>query len=253
MPDGSPKVLHRRNSTSNVVPAASGISQGEIFINYAAANEHLYIKNSSNNVVGFSSDSIINQRFAEKGLPDVTSADELKVLQVISGAWAVVTPLVVYTGSDAPPEALGNDGDIYLQTTDALRAPDIIYETDGTTGLLGHNNSTPEGNWQLENLSLSAYTYLRCYFAAGTATGDSRTSAVVVEIPLDSAAIGPSGYIGGTMVPMPFNRNRQYLVSCAVDSTKTKFQVVHQNTIWDVTTSDANNNGRYCYKIEGWY
>ena len=165
----------------------------------------------------------------------------------------MVTPLVVYSGGDTPPASLGNDGDIYLQTAESLRKPDVLYLTDGTTGLLGHNGSSLDNNWQLEDLDLSAYSYLKCYFAAGSATGDSRTPAIVVDIPLDTASMGVSGYIGSAMVPMPFNRNREYLVSCAVDSTKTKFQVIHQNTLWDVTTSNANDNGRYCYKIEGWY
>ena len=75
----------------------------------------------------------------------------------------------------------------------------------------------------------------------------------MVEVPLDAGSAGPSGYIGGTMTAMPFNRNREYMISCVVDSTKTKFQVLHQNTLWDISTSDANDNGRYCYKIEGWY
>lgn len=188
-----------------------------------------------------------------EGLPAVTSSDNLKVLQVIDGDWEVVTPLVVYSGESTPPENLGNNGDIYLQTAEPLREPDVIYETNGTTGLLGHNGSSVDGNWQLENLDLSGYSFIRCYFAAGTATGDSRTPAVVVEVPLDAGSAGPSGYIGGTMTAMPFNRNREYMVSCVVDSTKTKFQVLHQNTLWDITSSDANNNGRYCYKIEGWY
>ena len=189
-----------------------------------------------------------------EGLPVVTSSDNLKVLQVRDGEWSVVTPLVVYSGTDAiPPETLGNDGDIYLQSVEMMRKPDVIYQTDGTTGLLGHNANTLDGHWQIEDLNLAPYNFIRCYFAAGTATGDSRTSAVIIDVPLDAGAMGPTGYIGGNLVPLPFNRNRQYFVSCAVDSTKTKFQVIHQNTIWDVTTSDANNNGRYCYKIEGWY
>ena len=186
-------------------------------------------------------------------VPSVTSTDNLKVLQVVNGAWTATTPTIVYSGSGTPSSSLGNNGDIYLQTAEALRAPDIIYQTDGTTGLLGHNGSSIDNAWQLEDLDLTGYNFIRCYFAAGTATGDSRTPAVVVEVPLQSAAMGPSGFIGSTMTPLPFNRNREYLVSCAVDSTKTKFQVVHQNTLWDISTSDANSAGRYCYKIEGWY
>ena len=240
--DGTPKL-----------PAASGLSYGEIAINFAAGYETISIKNANDEVVPFSSDNIINARIAASGLPLVSISDNTKVLQVVSGAWEVVKPLVVYTGEGNPPESLGNDGDIYIQTAEMQRAPDVLYETDGTTGLLGHNANTPDGHWQLENLVLSAYSFLRCYFACGTATGDSRTPAVVVEIPLDTAAVGPSGYIGSIQVPMPFNRNREYLISCMVDTTKTKFQVLHQNTLWDITTSDANSAGRYCYKIEGWY
>ena len=251
------KVIHKKSVVVNQgvpkLPTSGSVEYGEIAVNYAASAETLSIRNSADIVVPFSSDNIINARIAASGLPAVTVAENLKVLQVINGQWDVVTPLVVYSGDDNPPSSLGNNGDIYLQTADMLRKPDVLYETDGTTGLLGHNNSSMDNQWQLQNLDLSGYSFVKCYFAAGTATGDSRTPAVVVEIPLQAGSMGPSGYIGSTMAPMPFNRNREYLVSCAVDSTKTKFQVIHQNTLWDVSTSDANNNGRYCYKIEGWY
>ena len=49
-------------------------------------------------------------------LPTVTSADNGKVMMVVEGAWALVTPTTVYTGSNTPQNSLGNDGDIYLQT-----------------------------------------------------------------------------------------------------------------------------------------
>ena len=180
-------------------------------------------------------------------LPEIESGDEGKVLKVVDNAWCASTNSIIYAGTADPSASLGQNGDVYLQSN-----PVVVYETDGTTGLLGHNQNTVEGQWQLENLDLSAYKYLRCYFAGGTASGDATTPAVIVEIPLDTAAIGPSGYIGSIMTTLPFNRNREYLVSCAVDSTKTKFQVIHQNTLWDITASDANNNGRYLYKIEGY-
>ena len=180
-------------------------------------------------------------------LPEVDSTDEGKVLRVVDEAWCASTSSTIYAGTADPSSSLGQNGDVYMQSN-----PVVIYETDGTTGLLGHNQNTVEGQWQLENLDLSAYKYLRCYFAGGTASGDATTPAVIVEIPLDTAAIGPSGYLGSVMTTLPFNRNREYLVSCAVDSTKTKFQVIHQNTLWDITASDANNNGRYLYKIEGY-
>lgn len=221
---------------------------------FSAQSDNLYFVRASGDTAGVRGYVQLNTKKYGVSLPLVSASDNLKVLQVRNGDWAVVTPLVVYSGTDSiPPVSLGNEGDIYLQTVEMLRAPDIIYETDGTTGLLGHNGSSLNNNWQLQDLNLSGYCHIKCYFACGTATGDSRTPGVVVEIPLDAAAVGPTGYIGSIQVSMPFNRNREYMVSCAVDTTKTKFQVIHQNTLWDISTSDANNNGRYCYKIEGWY
>jgi hypothetical protein len=181
-------------------------------------------------------------------LPEVDSTDEGKVLRVVDEVWCASTSSTIYAGTADPSSSLGQNGDVYLQSN-----PVVIYETDGTTGLLGHNQNGYEGNWQLENLDLTPYKYIKCYFKAANLTEASAyTPAVVVEVPLDVAAKGPNIYTGGVMVALPFNRNRQYHISCAVDSTKTKFQVIHQETIWDITTTDANNNGRYLYKIEGY-
>jgi hypothetical protein len=51
------------------------------------------------------------------GLPAVTAADNGKILQVVNGAWALVTPSTVYSGTDVPLSSIGVDGDIYLQTS----------------------------------------------------------------------------------------------------------------------------------------
>lgn len=181
-------------------------------------------------------------------LPAVTSSDNGKILQVAQGSWGPQMPVTVYGGTPEPASGLGINGDIYLQTN-----PVVLYETDGTTGLLGHNQNDYANRWQLEDLDMTPYRFIRCYFKCSTITdATGYTPAIVVEVPLDDAAMGTTIYCGGQMVPLPFNRNRQYLVSCAVDGTKTKFQVIHQNTLWDITASDANNNGRYLYKIEGY-
>lgn len=49
-------------------------------------------------------------------LPSVSSSDNGKILQVVNGAWALVTPASLYSGTETPSNSLGNDGDIYLQT-----------------------------------------------------------------------------------------------------------------------------------------
>lgn len=51
------------------------------------------------------------------GLPSVSASDNGKILQVVNGQWTLVTPTVVYTGNGTPDNLLGNNGDIYLQTS----------------------------------------------------------------------------------------------------------------------------------------
>ena len=50
-------------------------------------------------------------------LPTVTASDNGKILRVVNGAWALVDPATIYSGSGTPAQNLGNDGDIYLQTS----------------------------------------------------------------------------------------------------------------------------------------
>jgi hypothetical protein len=71
--------------------------------------------------VRIGSSSIVNNGIAtiptSSVLPTVTTADEGKILRVSNGAWALVVPSSIYTGSGAPDNSLGNNGDIYLQTS----------------------------------------------------------------------------------------------------------------------------------------
>ena len=50
-------------------------------------------------------------------LPTVTASDNGKVLMVVNGQWALVSPTTIYTGTGTPSSSQGNDGDIYLQTS----------------------------------------------------------------------------------------------------------------------------------------
>ena len=51
-------------------------------------------------------------------LPSYSSSDSGKILSVnSSGALVWITPSYVYSGSSAPSNSIGNNGDIYLQTS----------------------------------------------------------------------------------------------------------------------------------------
>ena len=51
------------------------------------------------------------------GVPAFTSADNGKILGVVNGQLAWVTPTTIYTGTGTPSSSQGVDGDIYLQTS----------------------------------------------------------------------------------------------------------------------------------------
>ena len=50
-----------------------------------------------------------------EGLPAVSSTDNSKILMVVDGSWNLVSPSVIYSGTNAPANTTGNDGDVYLQ------------------------------------------------------------------------------------------------------------------------------------------
>lgn len=50
-------------------------------------------------------------------VPSVSTSDNGKIMEVVSGAWAAVTHVKIYSGTSTPSSSLGSDGDIYIQTT----------------------------------------------------------------------------------------------------------------------------------------
>ena len=152
-----------------------------------------------------------------------------------------------------------------------VRKPVVIYETDGTTGLLGVNNNELGYNWQLENYDFSPYQYLRCYIKMGDYNKENNrlSPAFIIELPLDEASKAQinraSGleagqgqppcdmYVAGGAACYPSDQNQIMHVLVAVDSTKTKFQVVCENRIYGTAQTNINDGGRFLYKIEGCY
>ena len=145
------------------------------------------------------------------------------------------------------------------------RKPVVLYETDGTTGLSGVNANTLGENWQLTGYDFSPYKYLKCYFKVSDFKTSSNylTPAIVVELPLDNAsrakrdnsATSPSTpcdmYLAGGNATNPNDRDVSINAIVAVDTTKTKFQVVSVHSIAGTILGERNSDGRYCYKIEG--
>ena len=64
-----------------------------------------------------SATTIANGTSSQMHLPTVTSSDNNKILQVVNGSWALVTPVTIYNGTGTPDNQQGQNGDIYLQTS----------------------------------------------------------------------------------------------------------------------------------------
>ena len=118
-------ILKKSNVLLNGQPKlseANAMEYGELAVNYAASGETLSIKNSDNQIVTFPARPTVAKMINDAisgitGLPTVTSSDNGKTIRVVNGVWTATDPLNVYSGSNAPDNSLGNNGDIYLQTS----------------------------------------------------------------------------------------------------------------------------------------
>jgi len=80
------------------------LTKGSTFL-----TEHQSLKTINGNTITGTGNVTIS------GMPAVTSADNSKILQVVDGVWTLVTPLHLYSGTGAPDNAQGNNGDLYMQ------------------------------------------------------------------------------------------------------------------------------------------
>ena len=80
------------------------LTKGSTFL-----TSHQDIKTINNQTITGTGNVTINE------LPTVSSTDNGKVLQVVNGQWQLVTPLNLYSGTGAPDNSQGNNGDLYMQ------------------------------------------------------------------------------------------------------------------------------------------
>lgn len=80
------------------------LTKGSTFL-----TSHQDIKTINNQTITGTGNVTINE------LPTVTSSDNGKVLQVVNGQWQLITPLNLYSGTGAPNNSQGNNGDLYMQ------------------------------------------------------------------------------------------------------------------------------------------
>ena len=125
------------------------------------------------------------------------------------------------------------------------------------TKIYGQKSSSISNTWDLTNLNLSPYKYIKVFIKGsdGNNSDTDMTSPIIVTIPLDSGVIsgGATYYSGAGITAGINNHNRMWVSFCAVDSTKTKFQLVRTISLYGTAGTDASDNGRFLYRIEGWY
>lgn len=76
-------IRNKRSSTKGIKPTASKLQSGEIALNLADGDEKIFIKNSANEIVEFSSDEQINAKIQE--LRDIIFSTEFVDLDLPSG------------------------------------------------------------------------------------------------------------------------------------------------------------------------
>jgi hypothetical protein len=96
----------------------SGLIQGENRdFNFIVADVNNDSIGLQDYISGHTGTTIASRTSSQMHLPTVSATDNGKVLRVSNGAWGLVSPATIYTGSNAPNQNLGVDGDIYLQTS----------------------------------------------------------------------------------------------------------------------------------------
>lgn len=92
----------------------SEITNDNNYVTLDYVNSH-NVQSDWNETDSTSNSYILNKPIIPNGLPAVSSTDNGKILQVVNGEWALVSPSTIYSGSGTPNNAQGNNGDLYMQ------------------------------------------------------------------------------------------------------------------------------------------
>lgn len=129
------ETISLKNSNNEIVTFTSDKKLDNYYTKEEIDNDHLVISSSLNDlntrlntkqdtlVSGTNIKTINNQSILGSGnitltgVPAFSASDNGKILGVVNGQLAWVTPTTIYTGSGTPSSSTGNDGDIYLQTS----------------------------------------------------------------------------------------------------------------------------------------
>lgn len=187
----------------------------------------------------------------------LTSSDALTVNHVFLESWNFkVQDVIAYANNTL---TYPSTKAVYDQFQ---RKPVVIWEVaDASEGLTGLNtNLSTSYAWQLQNLDMTPYKFVRAYFKAGRKTGkgsadSSIVPSAIIDISLDDrAAQSTMGYFIASHVGQnPNDANRLALTTVAINGAKTAFAVVRQTSLYGTAATSNTDVYAYCFKLEGYY
>lgn len=110
-----------KDGTVHIPTTSPGLRIGDALLTYTSDGLKLSATDGSSAMNFYSMGGVSalgsSQAGTSPAVPEPRSADNGKVLMVVNGAYALVSPTTLYTGSSAPSSSQGVNGDVYLQTS----------------------------------------------------------------------------------------------------------------------------------------
>ena len=110
-----------KDGTVHIPTSSPGLRIGDALLTYTSDGLKLSAVDGSSAMNFYSMGGVSALGSSQAGtspvVPEPRSADNGKVLMVVNGAYALVSPTTLYTGSSAPSSSQGVNGDVYLQTS----------------------------------------------------------------------------------------------------------------------------------------